>query len=153
MFLLTGSFFIYGEFTKTTFRNPDDLIFVNGPFKNYRVYNAGKTHRFSFQLKNYSNNFIINNDYLHLLQSANFVKIGDGQNIKVGFLGDSQENLNVIGENIYVYAISGNNINYLDSESAMKEYNNKSMLLFGLTLFVCAIISYSYSVKLSKPAA
>lgn len=153
LFIVVGFFFIYGEFTKATFRSPDDLIFVNGPFKNYLVYNAGKTHRFSFRLKNYSNNFIINNDYLHLLRFANFNKIGDGQNIKVGFLEDSEENLNVIGENVYVYAISENDIDFFDTKNAIKQYNNKNMLLFGLSLFVCAIISYSYSVKLSKLAA
>lgn len=149
-FALAGILFIYGEITKAKYRSIDDLVFINGPFKDYTDYNAGKTHIFSFRLKNYSNNFIINNDYLHLLQFDSFFKIKDGQNIKVGFLPGSQENINTIGKKIYVYAISGNNVNFLDAKDTIKQYNNKHMLLFGLSLLVCAILAYSYSNKLFK---
>lgn len=148
-FTIAGLFFIYGECTKARYRSMNDLVFINGPFRNYTVDNAGKTHIFSFQLKNYSTNFIINNDYLHLLRFNSFVKLKAGQNINVGFLAAPQETINAIGKEIYVYAIAGNNENYLDSKNTIIQYNNKNGLLFGLLLLICAILSYRNSKKLS----
>ena len=76
-------------------------------------------------------------------------RLCEDTNIKVGFLADPQETINAIGKRIYVYAIAGNNENYLDAKNTIIQYNNKNGLLFGLFLLICAILSYRNSKKLS----
>lgn len=141
---------LYLDLTKPKFDSKADLTFISGPFTYYTVYNAGKTHSFSFTLKNYSNVFYINTDYLRILNFAKFSKIKYGTMLRLGFLTASLDDLNNGDKMIFVYSISDNYTTYMNWKETIKWYNNPYWKLFSLILFIMAVFCYSYAVKIDR---
>jgi hypothetical protein len=139
MLLLTGTVLLYLELTKPVIKNKDDLVFIHGPFRDYKWTGTGKSDYFIFRLQNYSNNFTINLGFLDILKTNDFINIPAGQDITIGIPKSFIKYLNTNKGMFHVYSITSGKEIYLDPKDSIKKYNSIYLEVFSIIVLMLGI--------------
>ncbi len=157
MYLLIAAFFLFAYFTREPLNTKNDLVFISGPFEEYRWVDLGGRNGSSltFALQNYNNRFKIKADFYSILNKDKFLAIPRGDTLTIGIPKSFTKYLNTHKNLFFVYSIASKNCTYLKVEDAIAKHNSP-FLLFAAGFFAVggyASIYLGRRAKIKKVAA
>ena len=149
--LVTAFVLLFIHFYKENINSKDDITLISGQFNEYSWVDLGKRNGSSltFTLKNYSNRFKIQADFLSILKKDKFKSISYGETLIIGIPNSYVKFLNTEKKPLLVYSIASNNLTYLDLKNTIEKHNSPLILLFSGLIGVGGLI-FIYFGKRAK---
>lgn len=157
MCLVVAALGLLAYFTRVPLNTKNDLVFISGPFEEYRWVDLGERGGSSttLTLQNYDNRFKIKVDFYPILNKDKFLAIPRGDTLTIGIPKSFTKYLNTNKNPFFVYSIASKNCTYLKLEDAIAKHNSPFLLFAAGVFAVCgyAFIYFGRRAKLKKVAA
>ena len=137
------------KFSRPTVKDKSQLKFISGQFDSYKFTDGTKGyHNYVFWLKEYSNSFQINADFLSLFYSNDFKMLNYHDSITISI---AKEDINKLNKsNLFIFSILSPKSTYLDLANVIKKYNRKTDYYFFVGLFALGLSFIYFGYKSKK---
>ena len=129
-------------------KDESQLQFISGQFDSYKFTNGTKGYRnYLLWLKEYSNSFQINADFLSLFSKNNFINLNYHDSITISIAKKDTSKLNK--SNLFIFSITTPKATYLNAADVIKKYNSwfDYFLFLGLSAFGLCLVYWGYKLK------
>ncbi|WP_421807122.1 hypothetical protein [Flagellimonas sp.] len=143
---------LYMHFDKPKLKSEKDLIVVSGILQSYSFQdNMGwrkNGKRYTFRLKNYSNDFQISANHLDLFNKIGFQAKGtSGNELSIKIMKDQKDLLNSPNERVLAISIKDLEKEYLNSRNVILKEQGPMELIMGLGLIFAGFLAFIVKYK------
>jgi hypothetical protein len=138
-------------FSRPKVHSENDLYFLNGEYQNYQFTDGTRgSHTYLIWLKNYSNPFQVDANFLDLFNKYEFEELPSDYPLTLSISKEDLNKLNNPNDNVRVFSIVYDNVKYLDTVDTIKEYNSilNYCYFFGLLVAGVLLVYFGYKSKI-----
>ena len=142
----------YMYFDKPQLESEKDLTIIEGVLDGYSFLDdvgwRGGGKRYTFKLRNYSNDFQISANHLDLFDKIGFQgKVNSGDELEIGVMKEQQELLNLPNERVLAISIKDSEKEYLNSSKVILKEQGPGELIAGVGLIIAGFLVFVVKYK------